>query len=734
MENKVIDYQKIIRSKYRKLLRLAEKHGGDKEDLSLIRKAYKVSADAHKDVFRKSGEPYITHPIEVALIVSEEIGLGPKSIAAALLHDVVEDSEYTNDQISHMFGDSIAYIVSGLTKIQGIFDNQSSSMQVENFRKLLLSISDDVRVILIKMADRLHNMRTLDDMPYAKQLKIASETLYIFAPLAHRMGLYYMKSEYEDLGLKYTEQDVYKEIAEKLDDFERNDSDYLKRFSSDIYSLLSSEAFDFSIKRRTKGIFSIRRKMINQGISFEEVYDKYALRILLDAGPKREKAEIWRAYSIITSVFRANPRRLRDWITTPKANGYESLHITVMGPEGHWIEVQIRSNRMDLEAERGYAAHWRYKEDDSGNTALDEWLSIIRKNVENKGDNALEFVDKFRLQLFSEEIFAFTPQGKMLTLPKHSTPIDFAFEIHTDLGMKILGAKANGKLVPLSYELQSGDQIQILSSDNKIPNEQWADWAVTPKAKTTIHQFIKNEERKSIERGERLLKRVMKKAKFDWNQSRVQRMLNHFGIKTPGDLYSRFGSGKYHGEHIRSFIQEESGSFYQYLRKRFKPKPSKLKDVSADSGRIVFGPDSVILDHHMSECCRPIQDDPIFGFIEGEGIKVHRMDCPKAINLQGRFAEKVILAQWAKNASGDFNATLKFSGVDSSGLLLKVSQVISNEMNMDIISLHINGSEGIFSGTISVNVSDRRQLSQLASNLRSIKGIDMVEREVNKSK
>ena len=732
MEKEVVDYQKIIRSKYRKLLRLAEKRGGDKEDLSLIRKAYKVSADAHKGVFRKSGEPYITHPLEVALIVSEEIGLGPKSIAAALLHDVVEDSEYTNDQISHMFGESIAYIVSGLTKIQGIFDNQSSSMQVENFRKLLLSISDDVRVILIKMADRLHNMRTLEDIHYAKQLKTASETLYIFAPLAHRMGLYYIKSEFEDLGLKYTEQDVYKEIAEKLDDFEQNDSDYLKRFSSDIYSLLSSEAFDFSIKTRTKGIFSIRRKMINQGISFEEVYDKYALRILLDAGPKREKGEIWRAYSIITSVFKANPRRLRDWITSPKANGYESLHITVMGPEGHWIEIQIRSNRMDLEAERGYAAHWRYKEDDSGNTALDEWLSTIRENIENQEGNALDFVDKFKLQLFSEEIFAFTPQGKMLTLPKHSTPIDFAFEIHTDLGMKILGAKANGKLVPLSYELQSGDQIQILSSDSQTPNEQWINWAVTPKARTTIRHFIKNEEKKSVDRGERLLRRVMKKAKFDWNQSRVQRMLNHFGINAPSDLYSRFGSGKYHGEHIRNFIQEESGSFYQYLRKRFKPKPSKLRDVSIDSGRIVFGPDSVILDHDMSECCRPIQNDPIFGFIEDDGIKVHRTDCPEAINLQGRFAEKVIVAQWAKNASGNFNATLKFSGVDSSGLLLKVSQVISNEMNMDIISLHINGSEGVFSGTISVSVSDRRQLSQLATNLRSIKGIDIVEREVNK--
>ena len=734
MEEEIVNFKKLIQSKYRKLLRLAEKRGGDKDDLALIRKAFKVASDAHKDVYRKSGEPYITHPLEVALIVSEEIGLGPQSISAALLHDVIEDSEYTSEQITHMFGDSISYMVSSLTKIQGIFDNQSSSMQAENFRKLLLSISDDVRVILIKMADRLHNMRTLEGVTYAKQLKTASETLYIFAPLAHRMGLYYIKSEYEDLGLKYTEPDVYNEISEKIDGFEQNDADYLKRFSSNIYSLLNSEGFVFSIKRRTKGIFSIRRKMINQGVTFEEVYDKYAIRILIDAGPKKEKAEIWRAYSNITSVFKANPRRLRDWITSPKANGYESLHITVMGPEGHWIEVQIRSKRMDLEAEKGYAAHWRYKEDNSGNTALDEWLSGIREAIDNQGDDAIEFIDQFKLQLFSEEIFVFTPQGKMLTLPKHSTPIDFAFEIHTDLGMKILGAKAKGKLVPLSYKLQTGDQIQILSSETQKPSQQWIEWSVTSKAKSTILHFLKNEEKKSIERGERLLKRIMTKAKFDWNQSRTQRMLNYFGIKTPRELFSRFGSGKYHGDHIRGFIQEESGSFYQYLRKRFKPKASVLKDINIDSGKIVFGPDLVILDHKMSKCCRPIQDDPIFGFIENDGIKVHRTDCPHAINLQGRFAEKVIIAQWGKNVSDGFNATLRFSGADSSGLLLKVSKVISNEMNMDIISLHINGSEGIFSGTISVVVLDRSQLTQLASNLRAIKGIDMVEREVSISK
>jgi len=732
MESQV-DFEKLVRNKYRTLIRAVEARGGDKEDVALIRKAYKVAADAHKDVRRKSGEPYITHPLDVALIVTREIGLGPQSIAAALLHDVVEDSEYTKEQLEHLFSPSIAYMVEGLTKIQGIFDQQSSSMQVENFRKLLLSISDDVRVILVKMADRLHNMRTLDGMPYHKQLKIASETLYIFAPLAHRMGLYHIKSEFEDLGLKYTEPETYEELERKLEESEEDDAIYLERFSQSIESLLESEGLDFSVKRRNKGIFSIRRKMVNQGVSFEEVYDKYAIRIILDTNSKREKSDIWRAYSVITAVFRPNPRRLRDWITSPKANGYESLHITVMGPEGHWIEVQIRSQRMDEEAEKGYAAHWRYKEDNSGSAGLDEWVSRIREAIENQSESAVEFVDQFKLQLFNEEVFAFTPQGKMLTLPKHATALDFAFEIHTDIGMCTLGAKANGKLVPLNYELQSGDQIQILTSEAQHPQHAWENWVVTPKAKSKIRQYLRDHQRDAQDRGKRLLERGLRKAKSELNQSTTQKMLNFFSLRNPKELFERFGTGQLNTNHLRGFIQEEAGGFYQYLRRRFRPKGNFLKDVSETSRRIVFGPDQVILEHSLASCCHPIQGDSIFGFIEENGIQVHRTDCRHAVHLQGRFAEKVILAKWASGQEGQgFNATLRFSGMDTSGLILKVTSLISSDLNMDIRSLHIDSSEGVFQGTIAVHVSDRSELSNLANLLKGIKGIDRVEREFSK--
>jgi len=728
-----VDFEKLVRNKYRGLIRAVESRGGDKEDVALIRKAYKVAADAHKDVRRKSGEPYITHPLDVALIVTKEIGLGPQSIAAALLHDVVEDSDYTKEDLEHMFGPSIAYMVEGLTKIQGIFDHQSSSMQVENFRKLLLSISDDVRVILVKMADRLHNMRTLDGMPYHKQLKIASETLYIFAPLAHRMGLYHIKSEFEDLGLKYTEPETYEELERKLDEAEEDDAIYLERFSQSIESLLESEGLDFEVKRRNKGIFSIRRKMLNQGVTFEEVYDKYAIRIILDTNAKREKADIWRAYSVITAVFRPNPRRLRDWITAPKANGYESLHITVMGPEGHWIEVQIRSQRMDEEAEKGYAAHWRYKEDNSGNAALDEWVNRIREAIENQGDSAVEFVDQFKLQLFNEEVFAFTPQGKMLTLPKHATALDFAFEIHTDIGMSTLGAKVNGKLVPLSYEIQSGDQVQVLTSEAQRPQPDWENWVVTPKAKSKIRQYLRDHQRDAQDRGKRLLQRALKKAKSELNQSTTQKMLNFFSLRNPKELYERFGSGQFGTEHLRGFIQEESGGFYQYLRRRFRPKGTTLKDVPESSRRIVFGPDQVILEHSLATCCHPIQGDQIFGFVEENGIQVHRTDCRHAVHLQGRFAEKVIIARWASGQEGQgFNATLRFSGMDTSGLILKVTSLISSELSIDIRSLHIDSGDGVFQGTIAVHVTDRSQLSNLANLLKGIKGIDRVEREFSK--
>ena len=727
-----VDFEKLVRNKYRMLTRAVESRGGDKDDVALVRKAYKIAADAHKDVRRKSGEPYITHPLDVALIVTREIGLGPQSIAAALLHDVVEDSDYTKEQLEHLFGANIAYMVEGLTKIQGIFDHQSSSMQVENFRKLLLSISDDVRVILIKMADRLHNMRTLDGMPYHKQLKIASETLYIFAPLAHRMGLYHIKSEFEDLGLKYTEPEIYQELEQKLQDAEEDDRIYLERFSQSIESLLESEGITFSVKRRNKGIFSIRRKMLNQSVTFEEVYDKYAIRIIIDAHPKREKSDIWRAYSVITGVFRPNPRRLRDWVTSPKANGYESLHITVMGPEGHWIEVQIRSKRMDEEAEKGYAAHWRYKEDNSGNSALDEWVGKIREAIENQSGSAVEFVDQFKLQLFSEEIFAFTPQGKMLTLPKHSTALDFAFEIHSDIGMSTLGAKVNGKLVPLSYEIQSGDQVHVLTSDNQRPKADWMNWVVTPKAKSNIRSFLREETRLSQERGKRMLARMMRKAKSELNQSTTQKMLNFFSLKNPRELYESFGSGRLSAGQFRAFVDEESGGFYQNLRRRFKPKVTAQKSVKESASRIVFGPDQIILEHTLASCCHPIQGDAIFGFIEQEGIQVHRTDCRHAVNLQGRFAEKVIIARWASGESRGFNAMLRFSGMDSTGLILQVTSLISSDMNVDIRALHIDGSDGVFTGTISVLVQDRSQLADLAQKLKAIKGIDRVEREVSK--
>lgn len=729
----VVDFEKLVRNKYRMLIRAVESRGGDKEDVALIRKAYKVAADAHKDVRRKSGEPYITHPLDVALIVTRDIGLGPQSIAAALLHDVVEDSEYTKEQLNHLFGPSIAYMVEGLTKIQGIFDHQSPSLQAENFRKILLSISDDVRVILIKMADRLHNMRTLDGMPYHKQLKIASETLYIFAPLAHRMGLYHIKSEFEDLGLKYTEPEVYVELAEKLELAEEDDALYLERFSQSIESLLENEGLTFNVKRRNKGVFSIRRKMLNQNISFEEVYDKYAIRIIINSGPKREKSDIWSVYSVITSVFRPNPRRLRDWITGPKANGYESLHTTVMGPEGHWIEIQIRSSRMDEEAEKGYAAHWRYKEDNSGNTALDEWVTNIREAIKNQSESAVEFVDQFKLQLFNEEIFAFTPQGKMLTLPKHATALDFAFEIHTDIGMSTLGAKVNGKLVPLSYTVLSGDQVQVLTSDNQRPQPDWLNWVVTPKAKGSIRNFLREEQRMAQERGKRMLSRMLIKAKSELNQSNTQKMLNFYSLKNPKELFERFGSGQLVSVHFREFVEEESGGFYRNLRKRFKPKNTALKAPKDQSSRIVFGPDQVILEHQLATCCHPIQGDAIFGFIDGDGIKVHQTNCRHAVNLQGRFAEKVIVANWAIGEQPGFNALLRFSGMDRPGLILQVTSLVSTGLNINIRSLHIDSGEGIFSGTISVHVNDRSQLIDVANKLKAVKGIDRVEREFSKN-
>jgi GTP pyrophosphokinase len=727
-----VDFEKQVRAQYRALVKSATERGADKDDLALIKKAFKVASDAHKDVRRKSGEPYITHPLAVAQIVSHEIGLGPQSIAAALMHDVIEDSEYTREDLDHLFGANVAYIVEGLTKIQGIFDMQTS-MQSENFRKLLVSISDDVRVVLIKMADRLHNMRTLSSMSHAKQLKIASETLYIFAPLAHRMGLYSFKQEFEDLSLKYLEPEVYQELQEKMTEAEELDGGYLERFSHSLEDLLHSEGFHFSMKRRTKGVYSIRRKMQNQNVPFEEVYDKYAVRIILDSSANREKADIWRVYSLITAIYRPNPRRLRDWVTTPKANGYESLHITVMGPEGHWIEIQIRSKRMDDQAERGYAAHWRYKEDGSGSAALDSWIERIRDVVEGQTDNAVEFVDNFKLQLFSDEIFVFTPQGKMVTLPKRATPLDFAFEIHTDLGMKTLGAKVNGQLVSLGHPLQNGDQVQIISSDTQLPQDSWLDWVATPKAKSKLRAYFRDRLRSQETEGKDKLTRLLKRANLELNQSTTQRMLNFYALRTPKELYLKFGKGELDSDRLRDFLREDSGGFYQYILRRFRPKSKDggIKDVSTSANLVLFGPDEVVLEYKLAPCCRPIQGDSIFGFIEESGIEVHRTDCRHAVKLQGQFAERVFKSVWNRGTRQGFNAVLRFSGIDSKGLILKVTKVISSDMQIDIRAFHIDGNEGVFQGTVSVHVADRSHLTDLVQRLKSVKGVERVEREIS---
>lgn len=724
----------IVLSRYRSLLRSMEGKA-DAKDKELVKRAFDLANDAHKNVKRKSGDPYIVHPLEVALVVAKEIGLGPTSIAAALLHDVVEDSDYTLEEIDRLFGPTVARLVDGLTKIAGVFD-QDTSVQAENFRKMLISISDDVRVILIKMADRLNNMRTLDAMPAHKQLKIASETLFIFAPLAHRMGLYAFKTEFEDLALKYTEPETYEEIKEKLEERKENDLKYLRRFAYRVKDLVKSQGVEVSIKERTKSIYSIRRKMVNQGIRFEEVYDKYAIRVILSTPREKEKEVCWQVYSLITSQFRPNPRRLRDWITTPKSNGYESLHTTVMGPEGHWIEVQIRTERMDDMAEKGYAAHWKYKEDISSNTQLDAWVDQVRLVLENQDENAIDFVDNFKLQLVNEEIMVFTPQGEIRRLPKGATALDFAYDIHTNLGHHTLGAKVNGKLVALDFGLSSGDQIEVISTDKQQPQEAWLQWAVTPRALAAIRQALRDRHQKAATSGKTTLDRMLKAAKVEATQSTIQLMLNFFGLRTPSELHLRIGQGTIKAEQIRNFLRQESGGFYNYLRKRFsRSQKSQLasdKSLQADeisSNTLVFGPDELLLEHTLATCCRPIPGDEVFGYFHAaDGIVVHRTDCAKVVAIQSRFAQRTIVAKWKNAGNRRFTAYLRLQGMDTQGLIHNVTRIISNDLRIDIRSMSITGDHGVFHGDLVVSVEDKGHLNNLIRKLKDVKGVDKVER------
>ena len=712
----VIDLEaekKEILKRYRGLLH-ACKRTLEKGDKLLIRKAFDIALEAHKNMRRKSGEPYIYHPIAVALICAEEIGLGTTSVVCALLHDVVEDTDLTLDDIRGLFGDKEAKIIDGLTKISGVFD-QGSSLQAENFRKMLLTLSDDVRVILIKLADRLHNMRTLDSMKRDKQLKIASETLYLYAPLAHRLGLNAIKTELEDLGLKYTEPELFNDIEHRLKESEPERKKFISKFIVPIKEILEEQGLKAKIIGRPKSIYSIYNKIKNKGVPFEEIYDLFAIRIIIDTPPENEKTDSWRVYSIVTDFYHPNPDRLRDWISTPKANGYESLHTTVMGPEGKWVEVQIRTVRMDELAEKGYAAHWKYK-DSANESQLDDWIRKIREVLESPEENAMEFLDDFKLNLFAEEIFAFTPKGEMKTLPINATALDFAFEIHTKVGEKCIGAKVNHKLVPLSYKLKSGDQVEVLTSNKQVPKEDWLGYVVTARAKSKIKNALKEERRRISEDGREILERKFKHIKIDFTVSNINELTTYFKLPSSQELFYRIAVGNINIKHLKDFHQEHGKIVHKSGNiKKAETAQSLEQMVTAARGKsdmLVIGENLNKIDYNLSPCCTPIPGDDVFGFITiHEGIKIHRVNCPNAIQLLSNYAYRVVKAKWTSQELISFLSGIKITGIDEVGLVNNITKIISNELNVNMRSISFDTNDGTFEGTVMVFFNDTNHLT-----------------------
>jgi len=726
---------KEIVNRYKALLRSCSGRLSN-EDKALIRNAFNLAVEAHSDMRRKSGEPYIYHPIDVARIVAKDIGLGATSIACALLHDVVEDTEYTLDDMERMFGSKVRQIIDGLTKIEEVYD-QDISLQAENFRKMLLTMSDDVRVILIKLADRLHNMRTLESMPRHKQQKTGSETLYVYAPMAHRLGLYSIKTELEDLGLKYTEPEVYRELAQQLNETKNNRVKYIQQFTKPLKRNLKEHKLLFSIKGRPKSIYSIRKKMMKQGVSFEEVYDKFAIRIILDSDKENEKADCWKAYSIITDHYRPNPDRLRDWISTPKANGYESLHTTVMGPKGKWVEVQVRTKRMDEIAEKGYAAHWKYKQKEGktkdGN--LEGWITEIRELLENPDANAVDFLEEFKLNLYSEEIFIFTPKGDLRTLAKGASALDFAFDIHSQVGASCLGCKVNGKLVPLSHKLISGDQVEVIISQKQKPKKNWLNYVVTAKAKNKIKSSLKDEQKIIAAEGKEILKRKLKHIKLPFNDSIVTEMINYFKYKTSLNLFYDVGTGVLNNKMIKEFAKNRS-SWYQYLKSKLYRRPTKphvaKEEIKYDT--LVFGANEERLNYTLSKCCSPIIGDDVFGFTTiKEGIKVHRMNCPNAIRLQSNFAYRILETKWIDSNAQNFIAIINIKGIDKVGLINEITKILSNNLKINIQSINIRSTDGIFDGIITLMIHDKKHLKSVIDSIKKVEGITSVNRKLKTS-
>ena len=726
--------KKALAREYKELLRISYQTL-TADDKKMIRKAFDVAVDAHKDQRRKSGEAYIFHPIGVAKIVASEIGLGATGIAAALLHDVVEDTPITIEDIEKLFNPKIAQLVEGLTKISQVKKDMNISMQAENFRKMLLTLNDDVRVILIKIADRLHNMQTMDSMPDYKQVKIASETLYIYAPLAHRLGLYNIKTKLEDLGLKYTEPEVYKDIVSKIKETKEEQDEYIKLVSDILKKSLNEEGVEYTIKGRPKSIYSIRRKMLAQSVTFDEVYDKFALRIIYKSTSHEEKFLAWKIYSIVTDHYRPSPSRLRDWISSPKSTGYEALHITVMGPKGRWVEIQVRSERMDEIAEKGYAAHYKYKQGVTEENGLDVWLNLLKEALENSETNAVDFVEDFKMNLYAKEIFVFTPKGEIKSLPKGATSLDFAFSIHSEIGIKTRGTRVNGKLVQLNHELKSGDQVEVITSQNQKPTINWLDYVTTSRAKNKIRNVLNEDTKKIGEEGKELLTRKLKHLKITLNETVINELVTFFKLKTSLDLFYRVGIGSIENQQLKDYAAQKNNTLINFFKNKIKRSPNSSsedihkQELSANYDLLVFGKEMDRLDYKLSTCCNPIPGDEVFGFVTiNEGIKVHKKDCPNAISLQSNYAYRIMQAKWIDSSQQEFNAIIKITGMDTLGLTNELTKVISNQMHVNIQSISLNGDAGIFNGQVTVIVQNNTILKKLMDNIKKIDGIEKVSR------
>ena len=720
--NKTVNLQ--IAREYKSLLKLSYQTLSE-SDKVLIRKALDIAIDAHSDQIRKSGKAYIFHPISVAKIVASKIGLDAPSIASALLHDVVEDTRYSINKIEEIFGQEIAKIVDGLTKISKLKKEKILSIQAENFRKMLLTLNDDIRVILIKIADRLHNMKTLDFLSEEKQLKIASETLYIYAPIAHRIGLYEIKNELEDLSLKYTEPELFNDIKNNLEKTKDNQNLYIRNFARKISEKLKTEKLDFKINGRSKSIYSIRNKMLKKNINIDEVYDRFAVRIIYDAKPVLEKLIAWKIYSIVTDVYRPNPTRLRDWISTPKSNGYEALHITVVGPNKRWIEVQIRSTRMHEIAERGYAAHYKYKLGDDKESGLEIWLNRLQEVLKNPDSSAVNFVEDFKLNLYADEIFVFTPEGDLKSLPKGSTALDFAFHIHSGLGLKTRGIKVNGKIVPLSYKLSSGEQVQIIKSNNSKPSASWLDFVITSKAKSAIRSSIKENKKKIAEEGKEILRRKLKQLKITFNENNINKIQTFFNLQTSLDLFYRIGIGTIDNSDLKKYANSQN-AIIKFFRRKVSEKPIKKQDdeINTKYDQLVFGNEDERLDYTLSNCCRPLPGDKVFGFVTiNEGIKVHKSDCKNALSLQSKFAYRILKSKWIDSTQHDYTSTIQIVGIDNIGLVNKITTIISDNLSINMRKMSFDTEGDVFKGSITLRVKNKKIIDKLIQRIKKIKGV-----------